>query len=469
MVVGDIGSNNLIFLQNGGTPNHADIVSFDANWPASNPVDISIFPAAYFVDIDADDNRDLVVAPNDRLFSENRFGTFFYRNTSTDSTPNFTFFQDNLLIEDMLDFGSGAMPVLVDYDLDGKTDLLVSNYGNYDFGDFVPQIALFKNNGTNDSPFFDLIEENVAGLGFQSLSPGIRPTLGDLDNDGDLDMILGKADGSLDFYRNTSVSPTNVLPQFSLEISDFEGIDVGGSASPVLFDLNQDGLLDLVVGERDGNLNYYENTGTAEVPAFTLISNTFGGVNVSIDGFQPGYSVPSLYQKEDNISLLIGSDDGHVYYWKNIAPLLSEAFGPGEAIISPGAEGNRLAPAMMDLNDDAFPDMLVGNFGGGIALYQGKQADSTMVSIAPSLTEAPKILIWPNPAEDALNWHIQTSGLISGQAKLFDLQGRLVQSWSVDQARHQQTLSRLGTGVYVLEIQLSDHQPFRQKLMIHTP
>ena len=57
----------------------------------------------------------------------------------------------------------------------------------------------------------------------------------------------------------------------------FSGIDVGINSAPAFADLDNDGDKDLIIGELDGNLNYYENTGNAVVPEWTENSSMFLG------------------------------------------------------------------------------------------------------------------------------------------------------------------------------------------------
>ena len=86
-----------------------------------------------------------------------------------------------------------------------------------------------------------------------------KPTLADLDGDGDLDLVVGEYDGSLNFWENVGLAALASFIAVTDGSSPFEGIDVGDGSTPTLADLDGDGDLDLVVGEYDGSLNFWEN------------------------------------------------------------------------------------------------------------------------------------------------------------------------------------------------------------------
>jgi hypothetical protein len=84
------------------------------------------------------------------------------------------------------------------------------------------------------------------------------PTLGDLDGDGDLDLIVGESSGWLNYYRNTG---TRERPVFTLVSDEYDGIKVGRRSAPLLLDLDRDGDLDLIVGSELDGLAVFRNLG----------------------------------------------------------------------------------------------------------------------------------------------------------------------------------------------------------------
>ena len=130
----------------------------------------------------------------------------------------------------------------------GCLDIICGNFGYFNGGDHVGQLAVLKNTGTINQASFTLVEDDFANLSNLPLNTllnipvaGVSPTFGDLDGDGDDDMILGDADGKLHYFEN-SAGTGNTL-QLSLHTPNYYNIDVGQYAAPVLWDLNQDNLL----------------------------------------------------------------------------------------------------------------------------------------------------------------------------------------------------------------------------------
>ncbi|MFT7114648.1 MAG: hypothetical protein ACI8P7_001435, partial [Candidatus Azotimanducaceae bacterium] len=295
ILLGDVSFNTVVAAYNQGTKVQAKMTTKDTLFPGYNvSVQMPIFPGMYHIDVDFDDKIDMLVAPATNSGGLNMDNVWFYKNTGSNESPNYNLQQKDFLTEGMIEVGDVAIPELVDLTGDNLLDLVVGSYGVYDgFGNYDAQIVFYKNIGSASIPEFEWLTNDLANFTGNNVLPAQHPSFADLDNDGDLDMIVGDRDGNIHYYKNEG---TSTSPNFQINKPVLDGIDVGNFAAPELVDLDRDGKIDLLIGERVGNINYYRNIGTKESFAFELVTDTLGGVSVQDPVYLEGLSDPKVIE-----------------------------------------------------------------------------------------------------------------------------------------------------------------------------
>ncbi|MBY0399074.1 VCBS repeat-containing protein, partial [Myxococcota bacterium] len=198
---------------------------------------------------------------------------------------------------------SGTRPVLtlVDLNGDGDLELVSSNDGLSRF---------FRNTGTTTVPAF-VEQVGAANPLSGAIAPRGAPSFGDLDRDGDLDLVVGRYEGTFSFFRNTGTATTPLFAEQLGAANPLDGFTVGFRyATASLGDVDRDGDLDLVSGdEMLGRFNYFENTGSATAPAFAArsgLENPYDGQSVGLN------SKPVLVDldADGDLDLVSGNRDG---------------------------------------------------------------------------------------------------------------------------------------------------------------
>ena len=431
-------------------------------WPADLggvELDLMRFPAAFPVDADQDGHTDLLIAANIIFELNGKEGVWWYRNAGTDEAPVWELQTTAFLQEDMIEVGRGAYPAFTDFDADGLTDLVVAcKERYYGPGNTPSLLARFRNVGSTTAPAFAQLDTNWLALPDLSLE-SVAPAFGDLDGDGDDELILGDELGNLHLWTDTSAAGEPALYALTgASMADAEGvtIDVGQFAVPCLHDLDGDGDLDLLVGEKNGVIHLYENTGSATAAAFTLFSTNAGDVTVdNVLGIN-GVPTPSVLVTDTGSALVVGNEVGHLQVFAlPESPLAAvDAVWPEISNQWNGLyEGEFAAPALADLDGDGAQDLVLGTRNGGLTLWHSGAADavrncSPLVDGLPELRPDDGAAAWipfPNPVAPGGSLAVPTARLA-----VWDLLGREV---AVLEARHGQVIlpANLAHGTYLAQ------------------
>ncbi len=416
ILLGDISYNNLVYARNGGDLNYAHMDTTISNFPSDDiPVSIELFPSGFHLDVDDDGDKDLLVAPNSPGISRDVDNIWYYENTESDDNPHFEFQGVNFLQGEMIDLGTGAHPKLVDVDGDGLLDLLIFNEYKFSSTGLYTNIYYYKNIGSETNPVFELQDENFMDFLDNQLKAA-NGAFGDLDDDGDLDMIVGDSDGIIHWFNNTA--GVGNMMNFQLVATNYNLIDVGNNSAPFLFDVNGDNLLDLVIGEKKGDVNYIFNSGDANNPEFLMqnMNQSFGGIDVEIPCCT-GYSVPFLKRNEnDSIELYLGSEAGFVYKYMGLENNLDGEFNLVDSVSFLTV---KVSPFLTDLDNDGFEDWFVGENYGGIQMLEDTLIGPSSIT---KLDKSLELNIYPNPSNDILNIDIDINDY---QLEILSLTGQV--------------------------------------------
>ncbi len=485
IILGDISFFNLIYAENEPSNGMAWIVDQDCEYPSGDiPADIVAFPAAYIVDVNNDGKRDMVVSPNTSNNGEDRNPVWYYKNEGTDDAPIFEFQTKQFLLDEMIDVGNGANPTFVDYNADGLLDIVVGNNSYWLTGGLKDsRLQLFLNIGTSTAPKFELTDDDF--LGFSDLfmtSANIfnfAPTFGDIDSDGDLDLVIGDNSGRLTFVENTA-GPNQTM-SFSSPQYNWMTIKVGQLSTPDLVDINRDGLMDIVVGEKTVNFidytdtvssfNLFINTGTASEPMFDPNSLNapnfayFGFANTIDVGFNSGESAPAIVDTGDDFLMFSGASSGQLKVYRGIE---DNIYGTFEKLYNDYGElqsGWTTRPAVADINDDGILDMLVGNRRGGLQFIKTDfRIDGTSTDVV-EITKESAVRIYPNPTSDLIN--IDILGVnVQLDVQLFNANGQLLLEEKISENSNSIELTNYTAGIYFLKWRDQDGGAGIEKIVV---
>jgi len=314
-------------------------------------------PRPQFVDIDGDGDDDLFVQEESGQIA-------FFEHVSDDDTSRLVWRTD-----DYRGLEVGEWFRFADLDQDGAPDLLAEEKYSH--------LRAYRNVGTETNPDFELFADTLRtpeGKPIFSDRQNI-PNVSDIDCDGDLDLFLGRLDGTITRYE--AAGDTAGMPQFAHVTDNFEGIEIvnqqvkglrHGANTLTFADVNDDDTLDLFWGDFfEPGLLLIQNRGSCENPILSTEPEPFP----PNDPLQTsGYNAPTLTDWTGNghldlfVGVLGGSQNANTsladnfYFYENTGDgyqLRSRQFAGGLDV------GSESRVALGDLDGDGTRDLLVSN------------------------------------------------------------------------------------------------------------
>lgn len=264
-----------------------------------------------------------------------------------------------------------SAPCFVDFDGDGDLDAVVgTSYALDEYSYYYGRLAAFENDGAGNFTELTGAANPFDAVDVTYLS---APAFVDLDGDGDMDAVVGSYNGTLSVFENNGAG---VFTELTGAANPFNGVDVGGYSAPTFVDLDGDGDMDAVVGERYGTLRSFANDGAGGFTELTGAANPFNGISI---GFRSSPSFVDL-DGDGDLDVVVGAFDGKLFVLDN---------GPGGFALVSGAGvpfdgvdvGNNSKPTFVDIDGDGDLDAVVGELYGKLLTFENTTPHAPAITV----------------------------------------------------------------------------------------
>lgn len=466
LLIGDsyVGTMAAFYGDSHNIETTVDLNAIDTAFPSYNtPINTPSNAAAYYFDVNQDGAKDLIAAPYQPTYMQAELDTsinqnvdWLYLNKGTSAAPVFELEKKGFIGSEMIDVGSRSFPAIVDLNGDGLNDLVVGNEGFRIYGgESSAYITYYKNVGSNTAPIYELANSdlgNASDYGFGYA----HPTFTDLDNDGDQDMMVGDDQGMLHYFRNIGSAS---FPQLLLVEPEFSGIDVDLAAHPQFFDLSTDGIPDLIVGDKYGRIQYFENSGTASSPSFSPNPSIEQLGNLILYNAFGGEATPYFTRATDNTGAtyaFVGTAEGTILAYGPI----NNIFAPLVAIDSIELEASYTAITGANLSGDLRDELIIGQRTGG--LFYMRRDQDVKLSVGNKIeTRSNQLRVYPNPTNQSITVQLRAmSNQSSAEIKLTDISGKTIVQQALNASNGnfqiQLDLTKMLQGVYFVNMTAED-------------
>ncbi len=396
LIWGDFYQPGLFYLENYGDSNNPIYIDslMVTNFPDDGLVETAGFNIPRLADFEPDGNIDMVVGVLSGAYGTDYIDNLaYYKNNGSSEQHDFQLVTMNLLPG--LDLISGSVPVLADMDGDNDDDLVIGTEFDAKNVGWGGQLYYFENITNNLEPEFVLVDSSFID---DFSTTNLAPSFYDTDNDGDLDAIIGEFNGYLLHYNQTGSGW-----EYNGRYLD---LDLNGKSKPAWGDIDQDNDDDLVIGTKDGMVSVYINNGDIN----NLVFDT--QIDIGDD------ASPTILS---NGSIIVGNKVGDLKLFYYDLGNLTE----GDMPESPYC-GQYLTPfALSNNNSQEFENLLIGSKAGGV-----QYLSYNTLSIKNGNNLSPQDFkisaVYPNPNNGQCKIDISITKAAYYKISLIDINGRII-------------------------------------------
>ena len=326
-----------------------------------------------------------------------------------------------------IDVGYASAPVFVDIDRDADEDVFIGSQDG--------TIIYYENTGSIMKAVFSHKTGSNNPLNGIVVGGSAAPSFVDIDADGDMDLFIGEDNGTISHYTNGGSSTSPSFSEKTGTNNPLDGADVGYNSKPTFADIDGDGDMDAFMGEYDGTINYYKNTGSSTAAAFTAQTDT----DTLFKSDVGTNSAPAFVDidKDGDLDVFIGTDNGTILYYTNLGSNAAHSFSPKVGGDNPlnavdvGEDDNVKATlALVDIDGDGDMDLFIGENDGTINYYLN---GGTIVNAAFTVQtdESNPLNVAASVTETRTGGWVYTDAIKQVQVAFYDTSGGEVETGTV--------------------------------------
>ena len=259
-----------------------------------------------------------------------------------------------------------------------------------------------------------------------------------------MDLFLVSYQDNIEYHQNND----GVFSLMEGAVNPFDGIDPGDNENIAFVDWDNDGDLDALIGNKAGEIKYYENTDGvfAEVAG---VGNPFDGISFRVDGW-PNHSVKPAVADRDgdgDMDVYCGLIDGTIRLFENDNGSVTELTGADNPF--DGMDfGRSAAPEFGDIDGDGDMDLLVSN-SAGLTFHFDNTGPTTL---ARDIVFSEETEIYPNPTSGKIQVMAPWLKAEKSRIQVLTVSGGIINEVTAKSNLVEISLHSLPTGLYLIKV-----------------